>query len=225
MQIIKIDYKNPAPQVMKKAVRILKSGGLVVVPTETVYGILGNGLNEKTVEKLLKLKKRGRDKGFDLTLYPAEKIFKYVKQTPLVGEVLKKFSGQPLSLALPRKEPLPNFLNPGYKTVAFHFFFSKIDEELFKYINTPLIGTSANISKLPDVHSVEKVAEYFRHTFGSSFEPDLILDGGELLGRKPSAIIELVGRDIKLIRRGDISRRIVEEEFKRIKGEMNSHEM
>jgi len=214
MKIVKINYKNPDSGVMRKAAEIIKKGGLVVVPTETVYGILGNGLNEKTVKKLLKLKKRTKDKGFDLTLYPLKRIFKYVEFNPLVSKILEKFPEQPLSFALPRKELLPAYLNPGFKTVAFHFFFSELDKELFKYISTPLIGTSANISELPDTHSVKEVAEYFRHTFGSSLEPDLILDGGKLPGRKPSAIIELA-KDIKIIRPGDISKEIIEKELKK----------
>jgi L-threonylcarbamoyladenylate synthase len=220
MQIIKINYKNPDPGIIKKAARIIKKGGIVVVPTETVYGILGNGLNEKTVKKLLKLKKRNKDKGFDLTLYPLKRIFKYVESNPLVSKILEKFPEQPLSLALPRKEPLPSFLNPEFKTIAFHFFFSKIDEELFKYIDTPVIGTSANISELPDTSSIDEVADYFRHTFGSSLEPDLILDAGKLKKRKPSAIIELAGENIKVIRSGDLSKGDLQKELEKIKNEI-----
>lgn len=210
MQIIKINYKKPDPRIIRKAAKIIKKGGLVVVPTETVYAILGNGLNEKTVEKVLKLKKRGKDKGFDLTLYPIKRIFRYAKFNPLTQEILERFPEQPLSFAFPRKERLPGFLNPGFKTVAFHFFFSEIDRELFKYIDMPLIGTSANLSGLPDTHSIKEVAEHFKHTFGSFLEPDLILDGGKLSSRKPSAIIELVEKDIKIIRPGDISLEIIE---------------
>jgi L-threonylcarbamoyladenylate synthase len=225
MRIIKINYKKPNPAIIKKAAGIIKNGGIVVVPTQTVYGILGNGLNEKTVGKLLKLKKRNKDKGFDLTLYPLKRVFKYVESNPLVSKILEKFPEQPLSFALPRKERLPGFLNPGFKTVAFHFFFSKLDEELFKYINTPLIGTSANISRLPATHSVGKVAEYFRHTFGFSIEPDLMLDAGELsVRRRPSAIIELAGESFRVIREGDISRKTMEKKLEKIKREMSSVE-
>jgi L-threonylcarbamoyladenylate synthase len=215
MKIVKINYKNPDSSVIKKAAGIIKKGGLVVVPTETVYGILADGTNEKTVKKLLRLKKRDKDKGFDLTLYPLERVFKCVEFNPLVSKILERFPEEPLSFALPRKDSLPAYLNPGFKTVAFHFFFSEIDKKLFKYIDLPLIGTSANISKLPDTHSVKKVAEYFRHTFGSSLEPDLILDAGKLsAGRKPSAIIELTEKSAKLIRAGDIPKEIMEKELK-----------
>ncbi len=214
MKIVKINYKKPDPDVMRKAAGIIRKGGIVVVPTETVYGILGSGVNEKTVKKLLKLKERDKDKGFDLTLYPLKRVFKYVEPNSLVFKILEKFPEQPLSFALPRKERLPGFLNPGFKTVAFHFFFSELDKELFKYINIPLIGTSANISELPDTHSIKEVAEYFRHTFGTFLEPDLILDAGKLAKkRKPSAIIELVKNDIRIIRPGDISAEIIEKEF------------
>jgi len=220
MQIFKIDYKNPDPRLVKKAARIIKEGGIVVVPTETVYGIFGNGLNRITVKKILKLKKRGNDRRFDLTLYPVEKIFKYVERNPLIQKITERFPEQPLSFGLSKKKLFPAFLSPGFKMNAFHFFFSELDKELFKYIDTPLIGTSANISELPDANSVERVADYFRHTFGSSFEPDLILDGGKLKKRKPSAIIELAGKNIKVIRSGDFSSETLLAELEEIKKNM-----
>lgn len=123
MDIYKVDYNNPNPAFIKKAAEIISSGGIVVVPTETVYGILGSALNEKTVKKIVQLKKRNEKKGFDLTLYPPDKIFDYAEKNLLVPKIINEFSDQPLSLALPRKKSLPAFLNPKLKTVAFHFFF------------------------------------------------------------------------------------------------------
>ncbi len=111
-------------------------------------------------------------------------------------------------------------MNPGFKTVAFHFFFSKWEKDIFKYIDTPIISTSANISELPDTNSINEVADYFRHTFGSSFEPDLILDGGKLTKRKPSAIIELIKDDIKIIRSGDLSKEILKKELEKIETDL-----
>jgi len=210
MKIIKIDYKKPDWQIVRRAARIIKEGGIVVVPTETVYAIFADALNWPAVKKVLKMKRRDKDKGFDLTLYPIKKIFEYTESNPLVLKILKKFSDQPLSFALPRKKSLPEFLNPDYETVAFHFFFSELDKRLFKYLDTPIIGTSANISKLPDTHSVEKVTEYFKHTFGSPIQPDLILDAGELPKRKTSAIIELNNQNIKVIREGEIPKKLLE---------------
>jgi L-threonylcarbamoyladenylate synthase len=108
-----------------------------------------------------------------------------------------------MSFGLPRKKTLPPFLNPGFEVVSFHFFFSQLDKELFRFLDKPLIGTSANVSGQPDVSSAEKVMEYFSPTFGTSFEPELILDGGRLAKKNPSAIIELSGSEVKVIRGGD----------------------
>lgn len=218
MDIFSIDYNNPDPATIKKAAEVIISGGIVVVPTETVYGILGSALNKKTVERITKLKRRSENKGFDLTLYPKEKIFDYAQFDPLVPEIMKEFAGQPLSLALPRKKALPDFLNPDLKTVAFHFFFSKIDEELFKYMDIPLIGTSANISTLPDTGSIETVTDYFRHTFDQPINPDIILDGGKLKKRNPSAVIEITGKKIRVVRKGDLACEVWREKLEKIAG-------
>lgn len=224
MRVIKIDYRSPDGQVIRGAAKVIKKGGIVIVPTDTVYGIFADALNWQTVEKVLKFKKREEDKGFDLTLYPFKKIFEYVQFNPLIPKILRKIPDQPLSFALPRKKSLPEFLNPDYQTVAFHFFFSELDKKLFEYLDSPVIGTSANISELPEVHSVKEVTEYFRHTFGSAIEPDLILDAGKLQNRKPSAIIELNNQDIKVVREGDISKKLLEKELKEInKKSFNDH--
>lgn len=204
MEVIKINHKKPEPQVVKKAADIIKSGGLVIVPTETVYAIFGDALNRKTVEKVFQLKQRNPIKRFDLTLYPFERIYKYVEYNPLVPKILAMFPNLPISFGLSRKKTLPSFLNSGFETVSFHFFFSQLDKELFKYINMPLIGTSANISGQPDVSSVEKVIRCFSPTFGTPLEPGLILDGGKLAERSPSAIIELTNEGIKVIRGGGV---------------------
>jgi L-threonylcarbamoyladenylate synthase len=221
MQIFKLDFKNPDPRLIKKMVSVIKTGGIAVVPTDTVYGICCDALNEKTVKKLLKLKKRRKDKGFNLGLYPFGRIFKYAKFNPLIPEILEKFPKQPLSFALPKKRFLPDFLNPGLATVTFHFFFSKWEKDIFKYIDTPIIGTSANISELPDTNSIDEVANYFRHTFGSRLGPDLILDGGKLKKRKASAIIELSENKIKVVREGDTSKKIIEKKLEKIKNKNN----
>ena len=204
LEIIKINYKKPDPQVVKKAADIIKSGGLVIAPTETVYAIFGDALNRETIEKVFQLKQRDPGKRFDLTLCPCERIYEYVEYNPLIPKILAGFPKLPISFGLPRKKTLPPFLNSGFETVSFHFFFSQLDKELFKYIDTPLIGTSANISGQPDVSSAEKVVECFSPTFGTPLEPELILDGGKLIKKNPSAIIELSGNGIKVIRGGDI---------------------
>ncbi|HPN96398.1 MAG TPA: L-threonylcarbamoyladenylate synthase [Candidatus Moranbacteria bacterium] len=216
MDIVSFNYSNPDPATVKKVAEIIKAGGIVVVPTETVYGILGSALNKKTVKKIVQLKKRNEKKGFDLTLYPPEKIFDYAETNSLVPEIIEEFSEQPLSLALPRKKSLPDFLNPDLKTVAFHFFFSKLDEELFKYIDVPLIGTSANISNLPDTGSVEKVVDYFKNTFDRPLKPDLVLDSGKLKKRNPSAVIEILDKKIRIVRGGDLTDKVWRKRLEKI---------
>lgn len=215
-KILKINLREPDVAVVKKMAKVIRDGGIVIAPTHTVYAIFADALNPEAIKKVLQFKKRKKDKGFDLTLYPEKKIFEYIQPNPLINKILEKFSSQPLSFATPRKKSLPNFLNPEYQTAAFHFFFSELDKELFKILKTPLIGTSANLSGLPETHSVEKTIEYFKHTFGSDISPDLILDGGKIPFKKPSAIIEIKGEKIKILREGDRPLAEMEKEIKYI---------
>jgi L-threonylcarbamoyladenylate synthase len=224
MEVIKINHKKPEPQVVKKAADIIKSGGLIIMPTETVYAIFGDALDREVLEKIFQLKQRNPVKRFDLTLYPHERIYDYVEYNLLIPKILAKFPKLPISFGLPRKPTLPPFLNSGFDIVSFHFFFSQLDKELFKYIDTPLIGTSANISGQPDVSSVEKVIRYFRPIFGTPLEPGLILDGGKLAEKSPSAIIELTDEGIKVIRGGGINVEKLQKKLDKFVKEINVHE-
>lgn len=216
MEIIKIDYEKPSPLVVRKTVKIIKSGGLVIVPTDTVYAIFGNSLDHKTLKKIYQLKQRSPKKRFLLGLYPFEKIYKYVEYNPLISKILKRFPDLKISFGLPRKQTLPSFLNPGFNLVTFRFFFNNLDKELFKHISVPLVGTSANISGRPNAFSVAEVVENFRPIFGTSLEPDLILDGGKLTENNPSTIIELLGNDIRIIREGNILAEKLQKELNKI---------
>lgn len=216
VEVIRINYKKPDPQVFKKAAQIIKSGGLVIVPSDTVYAIFGNSLNQKTLEKVFRLKRRNPVKRFLLGLYPLERIYKYVEYNPLIPKILKRFPNLPISFGLPRKKTLPPFLNSGFELVAFRFFFNQLDKELFKHIDMPLIGTSANISGQPNIFSAREVIERFRPTVGTPEEPELILDGGEFKNTSPSIIIELPRRGTKVIRGGDIGINKLQRELDKI---------
>lgn len=199
METIKIDFNDPAAQAVKRMAEVIGQGGLVIAPTCTVYAIFADALNRKAVEKVLKLKRRSRAKGFILTLCPRKEIFKYVRPSPLIPGLLRKFPGENLSFVLPRKKALPGFLSPGSGTAAFHFFFSALDRKFFRLWRTPLIGTSANISNLPAADSCRRVLGQFRRA-GAGAMPDLVLDAGRLPPKKPSALIELKGKEFRVLR-------------------------
>lgn len=219
MQIIKVDRKNPDIDIVKKVADVIKSGGVVIMPTDTVYGMFCDALNKKAVDKVLLLKKRDSTKGFILLLHPIDKVSSYIKPNSLILKILKSFPRQSFSFVLLRRKYLPKFLSPDTKTVAFHFFFSNFEKELFKYIDIPLIGTSANISNNPSANSTKIVIKYFKSNDSSTLVPDLILDGGKLPTNKASIIIDLTKRNAKVLRNECFSNEILENKLKELEND------
>jgi len=217
MKIIKINYKDPNPEAIKKVANAIKRGKAAIVPGDAVYTLVADAFNKEAIQKVFKIKKRGKGKAFNLGLYCLEDIAKYGKFSPLITKIQEKFPRMPFAFAVPRNEKIiPSFLNPNYKTLGFRVPFNKVTSTLSKFHRTPVIGTSCNISELKDTYSVEELMDYFREIFGSEIEPDIVLDAGKLPKRKTSTVIEIIDKKFKIIREGDIERNLLEKEIKKI---------
>jgi len=214
MKIIKINYKNPSPEVIKKVADSINKGKIAIVPGDAVYTIVADAFNPQAIKKVYKMKKRGKNKAFNLGLYCIDDIAKYGKFDPLIYKIVKKFPEEPFTFAVPRnKEIVPNFLNPDYKTLGFRVPFNKVTSTLSKFHRTPVIGTSANVSELKDTYSIKELMEYFRSVFGYEIKPDIVLDAGKLPTRRPSTVIELVNNKVKVIREGEIKTSFLEKKI------------
>ncbi|MBL7154913.1 MAG: threonylcarbamoyl-AMP synthase [Candidatus Portnoybacteria bacterium] len=214
MKIIKIDYKNPDPGAIKKVAEAINKGKVAIVPGDAVYTIVADAFNSQAIKKVYKMKRREKDKTFNLGLYRLEDIAKYGKFSPLIYKIAKKFPKEPFTFAVPRnKEIVPDFLNPDYQTLGFRVPFNKVTSTLSKFHRTPVIGTSANISELKDTYSIKELMEYFRGVFGYEIKPDIVLDAGKLPVRRPSTVIEIVNNKVKIIREGEIKTSLLEKEI------------
>lgn len=222
MKIVKIDYKKPDFQAIKKVADVINKGGVAIVPGDAVYTIVADAFNIKSVQKVYKMKRREKGKAFNLGLYCLDDIAKYGKFSPLIKKISKKFPQEPFSFAVPRNEKtVPSFLNVGYKTLAFRVPFNKVTSTLSKFHRTPVIGTSANISELKNTYSVEELMDYFRDIFGYEIKPDIVLDAGKLPERRPSTVIEIIDNKIKIIREGEIKTSFLQKEIVKLVNNFN----
>ncbi|MFH1551571.1 MAG: L-threonylcarbamoyladenylate synthase [bacterium] len=214
MKIVKIDYKKPDPEAVKKVADAISKGKVAIVPGDAVYTIVGDAFNLESIKKVYKMKKRDKGKAFNLGLYRHEDIAEYGEYTSLIKEIVKKFPNEPFSFAVPRNEKtVPGFLNSDYKTLAFRVPFNKVTSTLSKFHRSPVIGTSANISELKNTYSVEELMEYFRSVFGYEIKPDIVLDAGKLPVRRPSTVIEIINNKVRVIREGEIETSFLEKEI------------
>ena len=197
MKIIKINFQKPEKKNIEEGIEAIKKGGTVIIPTDTVYGLTANALDEKAIRRLFLIKKRPLNKPFSVFI----KDLKMAKRLAYVDNKteknLKKFWPGQITFILKKKKIIPNLLTADKKTIGLRIPECLIIKNLFEFLNFPLIGTSANISGKLASGEIKKVIKQFQK---KKNQPDLILDAGDLPKAEPSTIIDLTFSIPKILR-------------------------
>ena len=134
----KIDYSK-----LKIPAKIIKNGGIVIFPTETVYGIGTNGLDEKAIKKLYEVKQRPLNKPISLLVNSFDMINEVAKDiTELEYTLIKKFFPGPLTLILKKKDIVPDILTSNSDTIGIRMPANEIALKLIEYANVPIATPS-----------------------------------------------------------------------------------
>ena len=167
-------------------VDVIQQGGIVAYPTEAVFGLGCIASNDKSIEKLLILKKRSVDKGFILIASCIGQLELYIQ--PLSKKNTEKIiskQAHPVTWLVPVKPQVSPLLTGAYDKIAIRIIQQTQTSKLCDYINHPLVSTSANISTYPAALTTNQV----KHNFSSGI--DCILEGQTAGFKKPSKIIDL----------------------------------
>lgn len=193
-------------QKLRYSAEIIKNGGIVVFPTETVYGIGTNGLDKEAVERLYKIKERPLNKPISLLVSDYEMIEKVVKDiNELEYKIMKKFFPGPLTIILNKKDIVPDIVTSGGSTVGIRMPEEEITRKLIEYAGVPIAAPSANISgKASGIDLQEIVKE-----FGDKV--DYYIDGGKSKIGIGSTIVKVENNTIKILREGSISKKEIED--------------
>lgn len=184
---------------MDKLRTILENGGAVILPTETVYGLFAQALNEDAVNRVYQLKQRPRDKAMNLNVSNLNDIYFFSQNTPFFLEKLyNRFMPGPLTIILKANEKVPFWVNSGLDTVGFRL---PNHEQTLRLISEtgPLIGPSANVSGQESGKEFTKLLSQF------SEKLEGIADDEALTGID-STILDLSGLKARILRQGSISR-------------------
>ncbi len=196
-EYIKLYEENPEIDKINRIVNVLKSGGVIIYPTDTVYGIGCDFSNVKAVQKVCQIKNT-KPQSLSFICYDLSEISEYTKglSTP-VFKVMKKSLPGPFTFILNATSKVPRVLNAKKKTVGIRVPDNNIPRELVKSLGNPIITTS--------IHDEDEILEY-------STDPELIfekyqnlvdvvIDGG-YGGNVPSTVVDCSGDDINVIREG-----------------------
>ena len=193
-------YKNITDNQLMEVSQSIKKGKIVVFPTETVYAIGVNGLDEKAIKRLYEVKQRDITKPINLIVSSLEMINMIAKDiTPLEYKIIKEFLPGPLTIILKKKNIVPNVLTNGGDTVGIRMPENDIALKLSKYSNTPIAAPSANISNRPSGTNIKSIYNDFHDNV------DIYIDDGESKFGIASTIVKVENNEIKILREGPIT--------------------
>ena len=211
---VKINPQKPEKEILQKAAEIIKKGGLVAFPTETVYGLGGNSLDKKAVRKIFEAKGRPFDNPLIVHVADIRDLSKLAKKIPEEAKILtKRFWPGPLTLVLFKKKIVPNEVTAGARTVAIRMPKNKIALELIKLAGSPIAAPSANLAGKPSPTTAGHVSEDLGERV------DLILDGGKTKIGVESTVLDLTCKPPLILRPGGVSL----EELKKVLKEIKPH--
>jgi tRNA threonylcarbamoyl adenosine modification protein (Sua5/YciO/YrdC/YwlC family) len=197
-EFLKIYPENPNPKALQKVVEVLKRGGLVIYPTDTVYGLGCDITNVKALERIAKIKGIKLERSnFSFICYDLSNLSDYVTQieTPIF-KLLKRNLPGPYTFILPGANTLPHPFKKK-KTVGIRIPDNSIALGIVEALGNPIVSTS--------IHDEDEILEYttdpelIYEKWGSKV--DLVIDGG-YGDNQPSTVIEIKGTEVSVIREG-----------------------
>lgn len=192
---------------IEKASNLIKEGKLVLFPTETVYGIGADGLNEQAVKNIFIAKGRAQDNPLILHVSSFEMIKRIVKNINTVEKnlILKFFPG-PLTIILERTKIVPDVVTGGLDTVGVRMPSNIIAKTLIEKANTPIAAPSANISGKPSGTNIKDIFDELNN------KVDCIIDGGNTDIGLESTVVRVIDNKVKILRPGKITKEQLEKQ-------------
>ena len=185
---------------IETAVDVLANGGVVGIPTDTLYGLAACAFNESAVLKVFELKGRPDGMALPLLLSEAEDAKKCAEEVPLDAITLAEhFWPGALTLVLRKGAEVPYVVTAGLDTVALRVPDHPVPRAVSRALGAPITGTSANLSGRPGLTSAAAV----RAEFGDAI--DFVLDWGDAPGGVASTILDLCGGEMRVLREGAVS--------------------
>ncbi|MGN1371917.1 MAG: L-threonylcarbamoyladenylate synthase [Candidatus Coprovivens sp.] len=192
---------------INKLVEVINSGGLAIVPTDTVYGIIADATNEKAIKKVYEAKRRDYSKPLIIMVSSIEMLYKYVDGvSELEKRIINKYWPGKLSILFKKSNILPSCINSKGDSIAIRYPDNKELIELMNILDKPLVSTSANLAGEETITSVDKInfelLEYIDYIYDDGFKENV-----------PSTIIRVNNDNIEFLRKGDLSL-MIERDFK-----------
>ena len=198
-RVLRVNPTEPEKEVVAEAAAVIRSGGLVAFPTETVYGLGADALNEAAVRRIFEVKGRPPDNPIIVHVADRDSVYLLASEVPRAAEeLISRFWPGPLTLVLKRTELVPAVTCGGLETVAVRMPAHQVALELIKEAGVPIAAPSANVSGSPSPTSAEHVLRDLRGKI------EMVLDGGPAEIGVESTVIDMTVDPPELLRPGGL---------------------
>ena len=195
--LIKIHPENPQPRLIKQVVECLKDGGIIVYPTDTIYGLGCDIMQPKAIERICKIKNIDPQKvQLSFICSNLSRLSDYTKSidTPLY-RMLKNYLPGPYTFILPASKQVPKILQTKKNTIGLRIPDNTICQHILDAMNNPILSTSLPGEMVEDYTDPEIISEKFEHLV------DFVIDGG-IGGMVPSTIVNCTSDEWTILRQG-----------------------
>ncbi|KUO42525.1 MAG: tRNA threonylcarbamoyladenosine biosynthesis protein [Candidatus Hadarchaeum yellowstonense] len=198
--VLKVSPVQPEPEKIKIAAQTIRDGGLVAFPTETVYGLGANALDERAVLRIFQAKNRPTDNPLIVHIANKEDVYLLAETVPSKAEILiDRFWPGPLTLLMPKSELVPAATTAGLATVAIRMPSHPIARALIAEADVPIAAPSANLAGKPSPTTAQHVWDDL------SGKIEVLIDGGEVGFGVESTVLDLTADPPTVLRPGPVT--------------------
>ena len=193
--ILEVDAEHPSPRHVARAVQVLESGGLLVYPTDTYYGIGCDLFSKKAIERLYQLKARDRKKPLSFLCHDLSDVSKYGAVSNFAYRAMKGLTPGPFTFVLKATRAVPDMMQTKQKEVGIRVPDSPLARALAEGLGRPIVTTSASGPDGEPLTDARDIKDVLGHGL------ELILDGGVTLA-EPSTVLAFLDDRIEILRQG-----------------------
>ncbi len=198
--LVSINRENPQVRLVRKAVDVLEEGGIIIYPTDTVYGIGCDLLNRRAIERIYDIKQRSRKQPFSFVCADLKDISNYAIVPNYAYKAMKRLLPGPYTFILEASRLVPRIIMPKRKTVGIRVPDNRICLAVVSTLGRPIISTSVTTAGDEIMTDPEEIDEKFRHRV------DMVIDGG-VLPPAESSVVSFLEESPEVVRvgKGDVS--------------------
>ncbi|MCX5854506.1 MAG: L-threonylcarbamoyladenylate synthase [Deltaproteobacteria bacterium] len=195
-----INSQNPQMRLIKKAAEVLRDGGVIIYPTDTVYGLGCDLFNKKGIERIYDIKRRNKKQPFSFVCADLKDISRYARVSDYAYKTMKRLLPGPYTFILEASRLVPKIILPKRQTTGIRVPDNRICLALVRELGQPIISTSVKTDNGDILSDPYEIREKLGHRV------DLVIDGGILVPEQ-SSVVNLVDDMIEVIRvgKGDVS--------------------